>query len=438
MLAVWIALWPAVGSASSSLCPDGNDVPFKQRMATKTAYYVSAGVLSVVPPACSGEASMLNVVARHGTRHSSHIVELEALATKLNQFANAPAWVSQWHYPVSPSQKSVLIGRGLSEHFELAGRLLRAHPSAFPREGEHYSPTQYPIQATYKSRSAQSAEAFALGALAKAEAPADFLSGLAGATAFVDVKSGDEDRQLRFHDNCAAFETTLDPESMKYRASAEIGEALTTFACAATGGLSPNEAGLTVEDLLLAYEGCAYELILRDEANTFCALGIAEHVDVLEYAKDIEEWYENAGGNPLAAQAPLLLLRDIVSAFDAFIDGTLRGSWRFAHAETVMPLATMLGIFDGQQDLTADYRDEARLFKTSCVSPMAANLVASLHNCTDGWRVKFALNERDVRLPVCDTYCPLDTFKSAFSAALYEWDFDTVCRNKGPVAGCGS
>lgn len=406
-------------------------MPLRLRMATKTAYSP--------PPAAPEDddacpCSMANVVARHGSRHSSHIAELNALAEKLASFAGAPAWLATWRYPAPESEKSVLTGRGLTEHFELASRLVARYPGAFPSGNETYSPTRYALMATYKSRTAQSAEAFALAALKDAAPPAEFWRDRVGATAFVATPPN---RLLRFYDDCDAYDVPT-PAHDAYLASDDISLALEDFARAATGR-SASDAGLGVDELLLAYEGCAYVFLNDEDGPGWCSLGVEGHVDALEYAKDLEAWEKKAGGNPLARRAPAALLRDMVQAFDAAVNGTMRGSWRFGHAETLLPLLTALGVFDDQPPLTSERADH-RFFRTSVLAPMAANLVATLHRCTDDdrtWILKFALNERDIALPACrgQVYCPFATFKDAFKALLLsaDDDWDAICHGRAPL-----
>ncbi|KAJ8600813.1 hypothetical protein CTAYLR_006412 [Chrysophaeum taylorii] len=377
-------------------------------MGTKTAYSVPTGVGPPALPSSCGDAVMVNVVARHGSRQSSHIEELDELASRIGK---------PWKYPFAASKASLLLDRGLRESYDLARRLKAAYPRAFPGN-EPFVATDFEVRATRKSRSVASAEAFALGAL--------------GATS-VDVSSRD-DISLRFFDHCPAYEASVDSDAGfseldEYLRGPKIADALATF--------RHHLGNASLDDLFLAYEGCAYDFLLEEDARVvsdWCSLlGPRDNLLALEYAKDLEVWYESAGGNPLAPRAAVELIRDF---FDAF--ATRRGAWRFAHAETLLPFATALGAFDAQPPLTAAYRDDTRLFKTSLVSPMAANLVAAAYPCVDEtnrshFRVKFSLNERDFQVPGCDDlYCDLGTLRDIFAAPLRDWNFTEICARRGP------
>jgi len=440
------------------------------RLATKTAYASADGAARVFsetpPPAGCGEATFVNVVARHGTRHSSKIARLDALAARLGL---------PWRYPGGDaSQASLLTPRGREEHYELARRLRARYPLAFASVVSPASRTT--IRATSKSRAVQSAEAFALGAFDydDDDDPALVVTASGGVPAEnegstrafrVEIPAAnDSDRQLRFFDHCAAhaaweaaLERNATSEYARYLASDEFEAALAAFRRRVGRGV-PNEAGsstttesssVSAADLLLAYEGCAYDVVVADADDRWCGL-VADHVAVLEYAKDLDEWYENGPGNPVARTMPVELLRDLVAAFDDAVASSLaaateddvrapnttrrRSALRFAHAETLLPLATMLGLFDAQPAPTAARLDDARRFRTSVVAPMAANLVATLHPCggASASKVKVLYNEREVVLPACaaeGVYCDLATLKRAFHDALHVWDFDALCGN---------
>ena len=105
---------------------------------------------------------MLNVIARHGSRHSSHVDELNELALRLNS-SRAPAWLrAGWRYPLGAAAPKDLLARGDREHSQLGERLARAHPRAASA-----AVTDVVVRATAAPRAVRSAAAFARGALAR-------------------------------------------------------------------------------------------------------------------------------------------------------------------------------------------------------------------------------------------------------------------------------
>jgi len=68
-------------------------------MSTKTAYYARTNLTKPLK-ICEKEAKSVFALIRHGTRHSSHIAKMEALAERLAKaFVRAPLWLASWHYP---------------------------------------------------------------------------------------------------------------------------------------------------------------------------------------------------------------------------------------------------------------------------------------------------------------------------------------------------
>ena len=130
------------------------------------------------------------------------------------------------------------------------------------------------------------------------------------------------------------------------------------------------------------------------------------------------------------------LLRDYFSAFDDAVaahetNAPLTASWRFAHAETVVPFANLLGLYQAQEPMTATNRDDDRYFTSSRRVTFAANVVAGLYSCEGGsYKVRFLYNEEEVVLPVCTQegpFCGLETLRDAYQGALEEWDYSEVC-----------
>lgn len=286
------------------------------------------------------------MLVRHGSRHSSRIEKLNALAAKLGK---------NWRYPRPVSFSAELAELGKQELQGLARRL---------------SPIDAcDIRSTSKPRCFDSATVF-----------------LSAANVSVSKIAVDDDN-LRFSDS---LEGSDQSEAETFLRGPEMAAIATS-------------ANSTVEDLVLAYEGCAYEIMLKDEDSPWCEYFRGDGVvEKLEYYKDLKAWYES--GTPRAAEiARDRILGDLLT-FDC-------GSWRFAHAETILPVLNALGLFQGLENLTAAHRDDRRFFRTSKLAPMAANVVVALR---DDNKVTFALNERPLRLPACEyrDCCDLDTLRN--------------------------
>merc|ERR1711879_470758 len=96
----------------------------------------------------------------------------------------------------------------------------------------------------------------------------------------------------------------------------------------------------------------------------------------------------------------------------------VKGKFRFAHAETIMPLVSILGLYKDSTPLMADWTEEQqenRQWKTSIISPFAANVQFILYECSGDFMVKVLVNEVEQVLPGCtDIYCGFEEIVAHF------------------------
>lgn len=134
----------------------------------------------------------------------------------------------------------------------------------------------------------------------------------------------------------------------------------------------------------------------------------------------------------------MMLLRDVVVDMDDFVSGEAKTQqWRFAHDSTILPFATLLGLFKDDFALTSDRIEWNRQFRTSRMIPFAANAVFVLYECPVHdvpWRVKLLWNEKEMVIPGCEhpeqqsaVYCDYHRFRNAYAQIVDEWHFENVC-----------
>ena len=103
---------------------------------------------------------------------------------------------------------------------------------------------------------------------------------------------------------------------------------------------------------------------------------------------------------------------------------------RFAHSAMVNGLSCLMGLFKDDKAITADRYKEADSMKarTSIISPMAANHVFVLYNCTiKGYLVQHLFNEMDVEIPGCAAPCRLDKLNSLWKPIEDDCQLDKMC-----------
>jgi len=425
-------------------------------LGSKTPYHSqgAAASYSTPPESCSAQPIALNILARHGARHTGHIKDINDLAAHFASSSSAPGWLENYTYPaVDGLDDGNLVALGAQEHSGLATRLRQAFPAAFPSSADgpyKYNPATIKLSSTVVPRTGQSATSFAYAALADNNGPLD---GGVFTPPFVNVASACMDTKLRFHEACPAYtrevtnNASATSEATAYLEGDEMRAAVESLA--ARVGLSAAE--VTADQLLTAFEACAYDIIL-DGGNQeqWCQLFDDGAWTAANYASDLEMWYKFGGGNAINGEMPMMLLRDFFAAFDDAVSANedssasgppLTAAWRFAHAETVVPFATMLGLYAEQEEMTAATRDDGRYFRSSLRVTFAANVVATLYACTSNasdtpqkysYKVRFLYNEQEVTIPACadqgqSAFCDLETVRAAFAAPLDEWEYGEVC-----------
>ena len=93
------------------------------------------------------------------------------------------------------------------------------------------------------------------------------------------------------------------------------------------------------------YKGCGFDIAVSNVTDQFCALFTEETGSILEYYDDMKNYYLKGYGYPINYEIACLLLQDIINIQQQYVDGTntdIKGKFRFAHAETIMPLISIL------------------------------------------------------------------------------------------------
>lgn len=100
------------------------------------------------------------------------------------------------------------------------------------------------------------------------------------------------------------------------------------------------------------------------------------------------------------------------------------------HAETLLPLLSLMNLFKEETPLTAaNFAEQhSRIFLTSRMVPYAANLAFVLYSCREGPRLQLVLNERPLVFPgISDTVPLFRDVKEQYGELLSGCDFDKEC-----------
>lgn len=142
-------------------------------------------------------------------------------------------------------------------------------------------------------------------------------------------------------------------------------------------------------EINMMYKGCAFDIAVYNITNHFCTLFDESSTNILEYYQDLGDYYTKGYGYTINYHIACLLLTDIFNIHEQYVsqqNPNLLAKFRFAHAETIQPLIAILGLYKDSSPLMANWNETQianRQWKTSAISPFAANVQFILYDCGD-------------------------------------------------------
>lgn len=181
---------------------------------------------------------------------------------------------------------------------------------------------------------------------------------------------------------------------------------------------------------------CRFDFALYNTTDQWCSLMTSSFVAAMDYLDDLHEFYLIGGGYEVNYDMAALLLRNLFSNMRAAASGKtdLQGVFFFAHAETTLPLMTLMGLSD-RTPLRANFsvsEIKTRAFRTSRLAPFAANVELRLHRrggSSSAHIVQILVNGQQRVIPGCDrVFCPLEWLEKHWRFFLEQYDFDEDCK----------
>eukprot|EP01132_Coremiostelium_polycephalum_P008292 gene8292-10188_t len=412
------------------------DFDITKHLSTKTPYYQlnnGSGDYPQPPESCS--LVHIDFLARHGSRNpvESAIQKLAELTTALadykDQIKPEFQWVLNWTVPYKLSVAGNLIFQGQLEHYEISRRMLANYPQFFST----YEPETYTIRSTAISRTGISASSFTYGIFQGT----GNLGDQGFEPVFIESSSLDQDFQLRFFDNCPAYnqmkqmDLINDKQQKKFEdliypnISLDISNRL---------GLSSvwDPSNSVISNI---FSACAYDISINNVTDKWCSLLSPENILAWEYSQDLSNYWQKSYGNEFNYKISSVLLQDMIQTFDMFVNDTeIAGSnlttLRFGHAETIIPFIALLGLYKDNYTLTYNLTQDQidnRLFRTSVISPYASNVGFFLYDCGDSFKLRVDHNELPIQIPGCDDiFCDYTQFRNIFIDVV-NFNFTSYC-----------
>lgn len=205
----------------------------------------------------------------------------------------------------------------------------------------------------------------------------------------------DVDLKLRFHDNCLKYSK----HKKKYNAPVLLQHSILQKLkdkVAPRIGLASSR--MTDKHLEHVWNSCRFEATALNVWDKSCALFDDEDAKLLEYVNDVKDYWEKGFGRDINYDMACVLLRDVVEGLE-----TKKFKFLFGHAETIMPLIGLLGLYKDDAHLGMDFEKEfhSRKWRSGIISPFAANIAFVRKQCDGvhaGDVVQILHNERPMNL----------------------------------------
>ncbi|XP_003783722.1 multiple inositol polyphosphate phosphatase 1 isoform X1 [Otolemur garnettii] len=393
---------------------------------TKTRYEdVNPGLLSGPgapwrdPELLEGACTPVQLVAliRHGTRYptAKQIRKLRKLHELLQArrprddragiaggrdlgavLADWPLWYADW-------MDGQLVEKGRQDMRQLALRLASLFPTLFSRE--NFGCLQ--LISSSKHRCVDSSTAFLQGLWQH------YHPGLPPP----DVEDMEceppriNDKLMRFFDHCAKFlhEVERNATALYHVEAFKTGPEMQKILKKVAATLQVPVTDLNADLIQVAFFTCSFDLAIKGIKSPWCDVFDIDDAKALEYLNDLKQYWKRGYGYTINSRSSCTLFQNIFQHLDKAVEQTQRSQpvsspviLQFGHAETLLPLLSLMGYFKDKDPLTAyNYKEQMhRKFRSGHIVPYASNLIFVLYHCENAktpkekFRVQLLLNEK--------------------------------------------
>ncbi|KAF3703985.1 Multiple inositol polyphosphate phosphatase 1 [Channa argus] len=365
---------------------------------------------SVLKPPPTERCSLVHLTAviRHGSRYPTvkNIRRIQKLSELVRREASrgSEGWLrdiqSRWQMWYTEDMDGQLVAKGREDLRQLAWRLATLFPSLLSEE--NVKMRRISFLTSSKHRCVSSIEAFQEG-----------LQQHWGQHEFYYSHAVD-DKLMRFFEHCRGYmegvennrTALLEVEKFKR------GEEMEAVRRRMAERLGLPQHRLTPDLVEAAFFLCSYELSIKSLHSPWCFLFNESDAKVLEYKSDLKQYWKRSYGYAISSLSSCPLFHHVFRTLDKA--GRPRRSTEASpepasilvgHAETLLPLLSLLGLHKDKTPPTANnYQSQhGRSFQTSRIVPYAANLLFVLYDCQRGPRLQLLINESPVRFPGLET-----------------------------------
>ncbi|XP_059214792.1 multiple inositol polyphosphate phosphatase 1-like [Centropristis striata] len=395
------------------------------------------------PPSAQCREIHLTAIIRHGTRYptSKNVKKMQKLYDLVKRSASGKqSWLreiqTQWTMWYTEDMDGRLVQKGVNDHKHLAVRLSKLFPSLISEEKLRGGFIKFITSSKHRC----------------VNSTLSFKAGLTELWAITDKEFDHavNDALMRFFDQCTRFVQEVDnnptalSEVDKFKEGPEMRRVTEKIA----DRLAVPYNSITADMAEAAFYLCAYEFAIKTVNSPWCRLFDEVDAKVMEYANDLKQFWKRAYGYDINSKSSCILFHDVFSRLNKAADENKSGQQvtetvtiQVGHAETLLPLLTLLGFFKDSEALTStNYATQSqRSFRTSRMLPYAANLILVLYDCGGGdLRLQPLLNEKPVDFPgLTDQQVSMPLYQDVrdhYKELLQGCDFETECRLFGNPA----
>ncbi|KAF0884317.1 MINP1 phosphatase, partial [Crocuta crocuta] len=310
--------------------------------------------------------------------------------------ADWPLWYADW-------MDGQLVEKGRQDMRQLALRLASLFPALFSLE--NYGRLQ--LVTSSKHRCVDSGAAFLQGLWEH------YHPGLPPPDV-ADMECGPpriNDKLMRFFDHCEKFLTEVEKNATAlYHVEAfKTGPEMQTILKKVAATLQVPVNNLNADLIQVAFFTCSFDLAIKGVKSPWCDVFDIDDAKVLEYLNDLKQYWKRGYGYTINSRSSCTLFQDIFQHLDKAIEQKQRSQpvsspvvLQFGHAETLLPLLSLMGYFKDKEPLTAyNYKEQMhRKFRSGHIVPYASNLIFVLYHCKNAttpkeeFRVQMLLNEK--------------------------------------------
>uniref|UniRef100_A0A3B5LF16 Multiple inositol polyphosphate phosphatase 1 n=1 Tax=Xiphophorus couchianus TaxID=32473 RepID=A0A3B5LF16_9TELE len=383
---------------------------------------------SLQPPTSQCREIYLTAIIRHGTRYptAKTVRDMQQLHNiVLNNFPEEQSWLreilTQWTMWYTEDMDGRLVQKGVEDLKHLAVRLSKLFPAIISEEKLRGGLFKFITSSKHRC----------------VNSTLSFKAGLTEMWLFVhaDVEFGHEvnDALMRFFDHCTRFVQEVDQNSSavievdKFKQGLEMMRVQKKIA----EHLGISSSLITYDLAEAAFLLCTYELAVKAVKSPWCLLFDEDDAKVMEYASDLKEFWKRGYGHDINSKSSCLLFHDLFSRLEKAVTVTVQ----VGHADTLLPLLTLLGFFKDAVPLTStNYASQTqRSFCTSRMLPYAANFLLVLYDCgEEGIRLQPLLNEKPLTFPGLtdqQAFMPLyEDVRKHYRDLLSGCDFEAECQ----------